>query len=74
MSAALAWAASCVVWTSDTSVTGNPSARARRVVVSTQYSVEQMLDVIFTVGQYHLVSFALNSCGVVLDDGIPDVL
>jgi len=42
--------------------------------LSTQYSVEQMLDVIFTVGQYHLVSFALNSCGVVLDDGIPDVL
>ena len=38
------------------------------------YTVEQMLDVVFTVGQYHLVSFALNSCGVELDDGIPDVL
>lgn len=38
------------------------------------YTVEQMLDLVFTVGQYHLVSFALNSCGVELDDGIADVL
>jgi 4-carboxymuconolactone decarboxylase len=39
-----------------------------------RYSAEQMLDVIFTVGNYHLVSMALNSCGVQLDDGIPDTL
>jgi 4-carboxymuconolactone decarboxylase len=39
-----------------------------------RYSTEQLLDAVFTVGQYHLVSFALNSCGVVLDDGIPDEL
>jgi 4-carboxymuconolactone decarboxylase len=39
-----------------------------------RYGNEQMLDVIFTVGNYHVVSFALNSCGVVLDDGIPDTL
>jgi 4-carboxymuconolactone decarboxylase len=39
-----------------------------------RYTDEQMLDVIFTVGNYHVVSFALNSCGVVLDDGIPDTL
>lgn len=39
-----------------------------------RYSTEQMLDVIFTVGNYHLVSMALNSCGVVLDEGIPDTL
>jgi alkylhydroperoxidase family enzyme len=38
------------------------------------YTVEQMLDLVFTIGQYHLVSFALNSCGVELDDGIADVL
>jgi alkylhydroperoxidase family enzyme len=38
------------------------------------YSDEQMIDIIFTVGQYHLVSFALNSCGVELDEGIADVL
>ena len=42
--------------------------------LAASYSVEQMLDVIFTVGQYHLVSFALNSCGVELDEGIDDVL
>jgi alkylhydroperoxidase family enzyme len=39
-----------------------------------RYSTEQMLDVIFTVGQYHLVSFALNSAGVELDEGVPDAL
>jgi alkylhydroperoxidase family enzyme len=39
-----------------------------------RYSNEQMLDVIFAVGNYHLVSFALNSCGVVLDEGIADTL
>ncbi len=42
--------------------------------LAASYSVEQMLDLVFTVGQYHLVSFALNSCGVELDDGIADVL
>lgn len=31
----------------------------------------QRLDLIFTVGQYTLVSMALNSLGVQLDDGIP---
>jgi 4-carboxymuconolactone decarboxylase len=36
------------------------------------YSNEQMLDVMFTVGNYHLVAFMLNSCGVELDEGVPD--
>jgi 4-carboxymuconolactone decarboxylase len=31
---------------------------------------EQMFDVIFTVGQYTLVSYALNSCGVQLEPGL----
>ena len=31
---------------------------------------QQLLDVIFTVGNYHLVAFALNSCGVELDPGV----
>lgn len=39
-----------------------------------RYTTEQLLDVVFTVGNYHLVSFALNSCGVPLDDGIPNTL
>ncbi|MBK6961314.1 MAG: hypothetical protein IPH23_09040 [Gammaproteobacteria bacterium] len=28
------------------------------------YSTEQLLDIVFTVGQYNLVSMALNTCGV----------
>jgi 4-carboxymuconolactone decarboxylase len=35
---------------------------------------QQMLDVIFTVGNYHVVSFALNSCGVQLDEGVPPAM
>jgi alkylhydroperoxidase family enzyme len=31
----------------------------------------QILDLIFAVGQYTLVSMALNSLGVALDDGVP---
>jgi alkylhydroperoxidase family enzyme len=31
----------------------------------------QLLDVIFTVGNYHVVAYALNSCGVQLDAGVP---
>jgi alkylhydroperoxidase family enzyme len=42
--------------------------------LSTSYSTQQMLDLIFAVGQYHLVSFALNSAGVELDEGVPDAL
>jgi 4-carboxymuconolactone decarboxylase len=37
----------------------------------TRYSEEQMLDLIFTVGQYTMVSMALNSCGVQLEPGTP---
>ena len=35
-----------------------------------RYSTEQLLDAVFAVGQYHLVAFALNSCGVPLDAGV----
>lgn len=42
--------------------------------LASRYSTEQLLDVVFTVGNYHLVSFALNTCGVQLDEGIPDML
>ena len=37
--------------------------------LSETYSTEQMMDLVFTVGQYTLVSMALNSFGVQLDDG-----
>ena len=35
-------------------------------------STQQLMDVVFTVGQYNLVSMALNSFGVQLDNGLPD--
>ena len=34
-------------------------------------SAEQLMDAVFTVGQYNLVSWALNSFGVPLDDFLP---
>jgi 4-carboxymuconolactone decarboxylase len=37
-------------------------------------SDQQMLDAIFTVGNYHVVSFALNSCKVQLDEGVEPAL
>jgi 4-carboxymuconolactone decarboxylase len=39
--------------------------------LSARYGVQELIDVIFTVGQYTLVSMALNSLGVQLDEGIP---
>ncbi len=39
--------------------------------LSESYNTEQMMDVVFTVGQYNLVSWALNSLGVPLDDYLP---
>ncbi len=36
-----------------------------------RYSTEQLMDAVFTVGQYTLVSMALNSFGVQLDSGVP---
>jgi len=36
-----------------------------------RYSQEPLMDVVFAVGQYHLVSMALNSFGVQLEPGTP---
>lgn len=38
--------------------------------LSARYNDQQMMDVIFTVGQYHTVSMTLNSLGVQLDKGV----
>lgn len=35
------------------------------------YETQQLMDIVFTVGQYNLVSMALNSFGVQLDAGLP---
>jgi 4-carboxymuconolactone decarboxylase len=37
--------------------------------LAARYNTEQLLDLIFTAGQYTLVSMALNSCGVQLEAG-----
>lgn len=38
--------------------------------LSKTYSPKQMMDVVYTVGQYNMVSMALNSFGVQLDDDL----
>jgi 4-carboxymuconolactone decarboxylase len=38
--------------------------------LAARYNAEQLMDVVFTVGQYHIVSMALNTFGVQLDDGV----
>jgi len=39
--------------------------------LKSSYSDQQMMDLVFTVGQYNLVSMALNSFGVQADEGLP---
>jgi alkylhydroperoxidase family enzyme len=36
-----------------------------------RWNTQQLIDLIFTVGQYQLVSMALNTLGVQLDPGVP---
>ena len=38
--------------------------------IAARYDEQQMLDLVFTVGQYHLVSMALNTFRVERDDGV----
>lgn len=40
-------------------------------MLARHYDTQQLMDIVFTVGQYNLVSMALNSFGVQLDDGLP---
>jgi 4-carboxymuconolactone decarboxylase len=35
-----------------------------------RYNTKQLMDVVFAVGQYQLVSMALNTFGVQLDKGV----
>ena len=39
--------------------------------LSQHLNTQQLMDVVFTVGQYNLVSMALNSLGVQPDEGLP---
>ena len=38
--------------------------------LTARWNTQQMLDILFAVGQYNLVSMVLNSCGVQLDPGV----
>lgn len=49
-------------------------SEASWTLLTAHYGQEQMMDLIFTVGQYHLVSMALNSLGVQLEDGFTGFL
>jgi len=39
--------------------------------LSKHFSMQQLMDMVFAVGQYNLVSMALNTLGVQLDKGVP---
>jgi alkylhydroperoxidase family enzyme len=39
--------------------------------LSAHLTTQQLMDLVFTVGQYNLVSMALNTLGVQLDEGLP---
>lgn len=41
-------------------------------ILSEHYTEQQFIDVIFTVGQYNMVSWALNSLGVQLEEGVSE--
>jgi alkylhydroperoxidase family enzyme len=36
-----------------------------------KWSVQQLIDLVFAIGQYHLVAMALNTFGVQRDPGVP---
>jgi alkylhydroperoxidase family enzyme len=40
-------------------------------LLAAHFGTEQLLDLVFTVGQYNLVSMALNTLGVQLDERLP---
>jgi alkylhydroperoxidase family enzyme len=43
-------------------------------LLAQRYNTQQLMDVVFTCGQYTLVSMFLNTAGVQIDEGIPDLL
>lgn len=63
-----------VIRAADELHTASRISDATWATLSASYGAEQLLDLVFAIGNYHLVSFALNSCGVQLDAGIPDTL
>jgi len=46
---------------------------ATYAALAERYDAQQLLDLVFTVGQYHLVSMVLNTMRVERDDGVTGV-
>ena len=46
---------------------------ATYAALEARYDVQQLLDLVFTVGQYHLVSMALNAFRAARDDDVTGV-
>ncbi len=44
------------------------------MALGANYDTQQLMDIVFTCGQYTLVSMFLNTAGVEIDEGIPDLL
>jgi alkylhydroperoxidase family enzyme len=42
--------------------------------LSARYSEQQLLDLVFAIGQYHLVSMVLNTFAVERDDGVTGIV
>jgi 4-carboxymuconolactone decarboxylase len=50
----------------------NTIGDATWAALTRHFDTHQVLELVFLVGQYHLVAFALNACRVARDDGIDD--
>ena len=43
----------------------------RKILAGDRFTTEQVMDLVFTVGQYTMLAMALNSFGVQLEPGAP---
>lgn len=64
-------AEACVVRATDELHADHAIGDATWEALSVHYDRQQLIDLVFAVGQYTLVSMALNTFGVPLDDGTP---
>ena len=54
-----------------TRTTGTMNTLPLPNALAEHWSTQQLMDLVFTVGQYNLVSMALNSFGVQPEPGLP---
>ena len=47
-----------------------PVGDATWQVLSERYGKQELLDLLFTGGQYNLISWVANSCGIELEEGL----